>query len=1128
MSKRLVEWKMALDASGISKSIKGIDSELSDMRAAFDQLEDVKAFEKQLDSLQELSKKLDAARTHADSLAAAAETGGKSAQAAYARAQAQVAKLEEALKTQTSATAASAAELEKAGVSTKNLAAETQRLEQQFAAATEATAKAAEIQEAWGLVGVKSTADITEEIEKLQQVMASGLLDERGIAAAQDRIAALNEELGETVEAAEETGGAFDVMSTKLMALAAATLTVKKAKEAVVLTSAWSDELQAVAAYTGATVEEMAKLEQKSLDLAGAAGGPRAVAAAMAELATAGLNASQILGTTGIVRDMSAASKGSLDFAAAGSLLTDVMQQMGFQMDKAAPVADRMVKSWASASQSATDLGGGLLEVGSTYASLYRHLGQTAALEKAASLISVLADVGFKASRGGTAAKAALTRLIAPAGAGAKVLEKYKDVIKIFDDVGNMRDFADIIDDIAAAGLSAQESSALWGDTASAAMQALVAKGGNALREFEKALNSADGTAAKVQETLQAGLGGSMRTAAAETEKVTIKLTREFAPALQYIYGLSQYADPLADGFIAIAKGIGSAVATISQGLYTVPALLEKITGGTGYWQDKMLGAQATAKGLSGESYAAFKRLGGVVDEVAEAQKRLDASSATIASRFGEISNATGVTISTMEELDAAIAAGTILWDDATANWVGAEKQKQEASAASALIISKEAERLAELEEDARKVAEKAWENYNKKIDDITINIVKRTTALEVELAKMARSGMSAAEAQAALRKEAEEGLAAAEKFAAAGRYDEAVAAADRAKDAWGGVAGNVGRATSELDKSNEQLKSAEENLKKIKAEAKKSGPITEKDTARIKDAEEKIKELKAKVKDNTAALQESQAALQDSMTGVKTAGELAISILAQQQAAVQKNADDLNKAFDFSTAVNAVDDFIENKIKGLTNAADEAADSIQDSFSSAADASVAAAERITDAINKIPDNKTTTHTIREVQARADGGLIQGFASGGSPAFRRLSSPYITAGSGQRDDVPAMLMKNEYVLRAAAVHAPDLHGDGLALASAHNKGDWDQMRNILNNHLPLPSGPALSFRPAGPGGGGLGTLPNFGTLQLQIGGVQAEVYAPQQTAALIQQAIASQQRAAERTAQAQKKSRGRI
>lgn len=54
--------------------------------------------------------------------------------------------------------------------------------------------------------------------------------------------------------------------------------------------------------------------------------------------------------------------------------------------------------------------------------------------------------------------------------------------------------------------------------------------------------------------------------------------------------------------------------------------------------------------------------------------------------------------------------------------------------------------------------------------------------------------------------------------------------------------------------------------------------------------------------------------------------------------------------------------------------------------------------------------------------AKTGSVVVQGKADGG-PIFPRLTDPHITKGSGSRDDVPAMLKKDEFVFRPEAVRA---------------------------------------------------------------------------------------------------------
>jgi TP901 family phage tail tape measure protein len=68
--------------------------------------------------------------------------------------------------------------------------------------------------------------------------------------------------------------------------------------------------------------------------------------------------------------------------------------------------------------------------------------------------------------------------------------------------------------------------------------------------------------------------------------------------------------------------------------------------------------------------------------------------------------------------------------------------------------------------------------------------------------------------------------------------------------------------------------------------------------------------------------------------------------------------------------------------------------------------------------------SKTVTITTRhvEVKAKAMGGYIEPeqYASGGN-VFKRLSSRFISSGGGKKDDVPALLMKGEFVQKVDAV-----------------------------------------------------------------------------------------------------------
>ena len=67
-------------------------------------------------------------------------------------------------------------------------------------------------------------------------------------------------------------------------------------------------------------------------------------------------------------------------------------------------------------------------------------------------------------------------------------------------------------------------------------------------------------------------------------------------------------------------------------------------------------------------------------------------------------------------------------------------------------------------------------------------------------------------------------------------------------------------------------------------------------------------------------------------------------------------------------------------------------------------------------------DTKVSGKGASIVQNKANGGYIMpSFFAKGGDVFRKLMSPFISSGSGNKDDVPAMLMKGEYVQTQSAV-----------------------------------------------------------------------------------------------------------
>ena len=331
--------------------------------------------------------------------------------------------------------------------------------------------------------------------------------------------------------------------------------------------------------------------------------------------------------------------------------------------------------------------------------------------------------------------------------------------------------------------------------------------------------------------------------------------------------------------------------------------------------------------------------------------RQQNADSATdLAKRFADISKATGVTVTSMKELDQAVADGLIQFNRATGEWVGlydnvsagaensANKQKQVTGAA-----------LDEMK--------KQYQEYADEVQRLQNEIVGREQSLYEQLRSIARTGMSNVGAWNDIKAEAEEYRTVAEAAAEAGKFDVAITYADKAK--------------------------------------------------------QKYAELNREVKDGDTILVSSEKARKAAMEGVEASGELAIKALQGQQAAAKEAMEVLTEKSGWQNLATSMDDAKQKWIDNWSAMQDEATKQID------------TVEARLDKIVKERDVYINVHTVEQKSSGGSVGVL-GFSGGGSPAaalqqFSRLARPYITSGSGVKDDVPAMLKRNEYVQPMEAV-----------------------------------------------------------------------------------------------------------
>lgn len=241
-----------------------------------------------------------------------------------------------------------------------------------------------------------------------------------------------------------------------------------------------------------------------------------------------------------------------------------------------------------------------------------------------------------------------------------------------------------------------------------------------------------------------------------------------------------------------------------------------------------------------------YSELKQIKKEIAEQEQSNARSGAELAEKYQEISSSTGVVIKSMEDLDAAVAAGKIRFDEITATWVAG-------AADMAAAVGDSATEQEEVTGAALSEMKKQYEKYVDEVIRLQEKITERQRTLAGELREMARSGMSDMDAWRDMKEQADEYMQIAQEASQAGDFDRALTYADEAKQLY--------------------------------------------------------KELNTEVKENDKVLISQQDALKTAMSGVEQAGELGILVLRQQQEAAKEAMEALNAESGFKNLQAGMDE---------------------------------------------------------------------------------------------------------------------------------------------------------------------------------------------------------------------------
>ena len=238
------------------------------------------------------------------------------------------------------------------------------------------------------------------------------------------------------------------------------------------------------------------------------------------DLASAGYNVADMTKSElKPILDLAAATQ--TDLTKTTEVVTSTLGQFGLGMESSGRIADVFAATIGSSKATIEALEYSLKYVGPVAKSMGMEI------EEVNAILGTLYNAGFKGEQAGTALRGAFSRLLNPTTA---VIDQLSAMGLELEDVDpTTRDFADILDTLADAGLDTAGAMALFGVEAAPAMLALT-ENTDGIRELESALSDAGGTAETMATQQLDTLSGSFALLKSALEGVSITLGKALAP----------------------------------------------------------------------------------------------------------------------------------------------------------------------------------------------------------------------------------------------------------------------------------------------------------------------------------------------------------------------------------------------------------------------------------------------------------------------------------------------------------------------------------------------------------------------------------------------------------------------
>ena len=289
--------------------------------------------------------------------------------------------------------------------------------------------------------------------------------------------------------------------------------------------ASFEEGMSGVAAISGATGEELKKLENTAKELGAKTKFSASEAAnAMTNLAAAGFNTSEIISAVPGLMNLAAAS--GEDLATSTDIAASTLRGFGLNASDTAHVADVLAENANRTNAAVSDTGEAMKYI----APVAKAMGIS--FEETSAAIGIMANSGIKGSQAGTTLRGALTRLVKPTGDMVSTMESLG--VEFFDAQGNMKPLKGIIEELekGTKGLTTQQKNqaltTLFGQEALSGMLALVDGGADQLEDQTQSYIDCDGSAQAMADTMNDNLAGQFTILGSSLEGLGIAAYEKF------------------------------------------------------------------------------------------------------------------------------------------------------------------------------------------------------------------------------------------------------------------------------------------------------------------------------------------------------------------------------------------------------------------------------------------------------------------------------------------------------------------------------------------------------------------------------------------------------------------------